>query len=140
VSPARSSIALLTFKCGPFGRPSLRWTKANVAGVSKVPTIFQQARKMGREGIVSKRLSAPYRSGPSRDWIKVKNPDSPTMIRAREAVWSRCGPGGHRCGPRRIIRSDDRRCRATRHQRISQKDRRTGGEHRPRLGPNIAEW
>jgi hypothetical protein len=29
-------------------------------------------------------LSAPYRSGPSRDWIKVKNPDSPAMIRARE--------------------------------------------------------
>jgi ATP-dependent DNA ligase len=34
---------------------------------------------------VSKRLSAPYRPGPSRDWIKVKNPDSPAMIRAREA-------------------------------------------------------
>ena len=43
---------------------------------------------MGLEGIVSKRLSAPYRSGPSRDWLKVKNPDSPAMIRAREADWS----------------------------------------------------
>jgi hypothetical protein len=32
-------------------------------------------------------LSAPYRSGPSRDWIKVKNPSSPVMIRAREAEW-----------------------------------------------------
>jgi hypothetical protein len=31
---------------------------------------------------VSKRLSAPYRSGPSRDWLKVKNPDSPAMVRA----------------------------------------------------------
>jgi bifunctional non-homologous end joining protein LigD len=49
--------------------------------------IFQQACKLGLEGIVSKRLSAPYRSGPSRDWIKVKNPDSPAMIRAREAEW-----------------------------------------------------
>jgi bifunctional non-homologous end joining protein LigD len=49
--------------------------------------IFQHACKMGLEGIVSKRLSAPYRSGPSRDWIKVKNPDSPAMIRAREAEW-----------------------------------------------------
>jgi hypothetical protein len=29
-----------------------------------------------RQGIVSKRLSAPYRSGLSRDWIKVKNPNS----------------------------------------------------------------
>ena len=46
-------------------------------------TIFQQACRMGLEGIVSKRLSAPYRSGPSRDWIKVKNPDSPAMVRAR---------------------------------------------------------
>ena len=48
-------------------------------------TIFQQACRMGLEGIVSKRLSAPYRSGPSRDWIKVKNPNSPAMVRAREA-------------------------------------------------------
>jgi ATP-dependent DNA ligase len=39
---------------------------------------------MGLEGIVSKRLTAPYKSGPSRDWIKVKNPDSPAMIRARD--------------------------------------------------------
>jgi ATP-dependent DNA ligase len=29
---------------------------------------------MGLEGIVSKRLTAPYRSGPSRDWVKVKKP------------------------------------------------------------------
>src|ERR1700759_5146522 len=50
-------------------------------------TIFRQACLMGLEGIVSKRLSAPYRSGPSRDWLKVKNPDSPAMIRAREAEW-----------------------------------------------------
>jgi bifunctional non-homologous end joining protein LigD len=47
-------------------------------------TIFRQACKLGLEGIVSKRLSAPYRSGSSRDWIKVKNPDSPAMIRALE--------------------------------------------------------
>jgi ATP-dependent DNA ligase len=38
-------------------------------------------------GGVSKRLSAPYRSGPSRDWIKVKNPDSPAVVRARETEW-----------------------------------------------------
>ncbi len=50
-------------------------------------TIFRQACVMGLEGIVSKRLSAPYRSGPSRDWIKVKNPDSPAMVRHREDRW-----------------------------------------------------
>jgi bifunctional non-homologous end joining protein LigD len=49
--------------------------------------IFQQACKLGLEGIVSKRLSAPYRSGQSRDWLKFKNPDSLPMIRAREAEW-----------------------------------------------------
>jgi len=45
--------------------------------------VFQHACKMGLEGIVSKRLSAPYRSGPCQDWIKVKNPDSPAMARGR---------------------------------------------------------
>jgi hypothetical protein len=38
--------------------------------------VFRQACKMGLEGIVSKRMTAPYRSGPSRDWIKVKRQPS----------------------------------------------------------------
>jgi ATP-dependent DNA ligase len=50
-------------------------------------TIFRQACVLGLEGIISKRLSAPYRSGPSQDWIKVKNPDSPAMVRHREDRW-----------------------------------------------------
>jgi hypothetical protein len=49
--------------------------------------VFRHACKLGLEGIVSKRLTAPYRSGPSRDWIKVKNPDSPAMRRARESCY-----------------------------------------------------
>jgi ATP-dependent DNA ligase len=70
-------------------------------------TIFQQACKLGLEGIVSKRLSAPYRSGRSKDWIKVKNPDSPAMIRAREVCLqvirisrrrSRCHPAARWIG------------------------------------------
>jgi bifunctional non-homologous end joining protein LigD len=48
---------------------------------------FRHACKLGFEGIVSKRLGAPYRSGPSRGWIKVKNPDSPAMVRYREGRW-----------------------------------------------------
>ena len=32
-------------------------------------TVFRHACKLGLEGIVSKRLTAPYRSGWSRDWI-----------------------------------------------------------------------
>jgi hypothetical protein len=31
----------------------------------------------GLEGIVSKRLGAPYRSGPSRDWAEDQEPGQP---------------------------------------------------------------
>jgi bifunctional non-homologous end joining protein LigD len=47
-------------------------------------TVFRHACRFGFEGIVSKRLSASYRSGPSRNWLKVKNPDSPAKARHRE--------------------------------------------------------
>jgi hypothetical protein len=36
---------------------------------------------MGLEGIVSKRKGAPYRSGRSPDWIKLKNPAAPAVKR-----------------------------------------------------------
>jgi bifunctional non-homologous end joining protein LigD len=49
--------------------------------------LFVHPCRMGLEGIVSKRLSASYRSGRSRDWLKVKNPNSPAMIRSREVEW-----------------------------------------------------
>jgi bifunctional non-homologous end joining protein LigD len=49
--------------------------------------VFLHACTMGPEGIVSKRLTSPYRSGRSMDWIKVKNPDSPAMVRHREGRW-----------------------------------------------------
>jgi bifunctional non-homologous end joining protein LigD len=50
-------------------------------------TIFRQACVMGLEGIVSKRLSAPYRSGRSTEGLKIKNPNSPAMERHREEHW-----------------------------------------------------
>jgi bifunctional non-homologous end joining protein LigD len=49
--------------------------------------VFRQVCAMGLEGIVSKRVAAPYRSGPSGDWVKVKNPDSPAMVRHRAGRW-----------------------------------------------------
>jgi bifunctional non-homologous end joining protein LigD len=49
--------------------------------------LVKQACCMGLEGIVSKRLSAAYQSGPSRHWLKVKNPNSPAMVRARDGSW-----------------------------------------------------
>ena len=32
--------------------------------------MFEAVRKLGLEGIVSKKVDAPYRSGPSKSWIK----------------------------------------------------------------------
>jgi bifunctional non-homologous end joining protein LigD len=37
--------------------------------------VFAHACKMGLEGIVSKRAGSRYRSGTSRNWLKVLNPD-----------------------------------------------------------------
>ena len=34
--------------------------------------LLQVADEMKLEGVVSKRAPSPYRSGPSRDWVKVK--------------------------------------------------------------------
>ena len=51
------------------------------------PTIFHHVCRMGLEGIVSKRTDAPYRSGPSRTWLKSKNPASEAVRREREEEW-----------------------------------------------------
>lgn len=50
--------------------------------------VFHHACKLGCEGIVSKRLGSPYRSGRSADWIKVKNPAAPAVKREAEEDWS----------------------------------------------------
>ena len=47
-------------------------------------TVFEHACRMGLEGIVSKRTDAPYRSRPSKVWLKSKNPASEAMRRERE--------------------------------------------------------
>jgi ATP-dependent DNA ligase len=49
------------------------------------PELFRAACNMMLEGLVSKRRDSRYRSGPSKDWIKVKNPKSPAMGRAKDA-------------------------------------------------------
>jgi bifunctional non-homologous end joining protein LigD len=43
--------------------------------------IFEHACKFGLEGIVSKRRDLPYQSGKSKRWLKIKNPNSPAMLR-----------------------------------------------------------
>jgi bifunctional non-homologous end joining protein LigD len=42
---------------------------------------------MGLEGIVSKHRDRTYRAGRSPHWIKLKNPKSPAMLRAKEGEW-----------------------------------------------------
>ena len=49
--------------------------------------LFEAVCKLGLEGIVSKKLNAPYRSGPSKSWIKVKNPKAPTATRVLEGTF-----------------------------------------------------
>src|SRR4051794_23583865 len=50
-------------------------------------TVFEHACRMGLEGIVSKRIDAPYRSGLSKTWLKSKNPLSEAVRREREEEW-----------------------------------------------------
>jgi bifunctional non-homologous end joining protein LigD len=51
--------------------------------------VFREACKLGCEGIVSKRLGSPYRSGRSPHWVKVKNPKAPAVKREAEEDWGR---------------------------------------------------
>jgi bifunctional non-homologous end joining protein LigD len=44
--------------------------------------VFRAACNMDLEGIVAKRRDSRYRSGRSRDWIKIKNPAHPAIERA----------------------------------------------------------
>ena len=46
--------------------------------------MFVAACDLGLEGIISKKLNAPYRSGPSKNWLKIKNPKAPAATRAQD--------------------------------------------------------
>jgi bifunctional non-homologous end joining protein LigD len=49
------------------------------------PDLFRHACLMGLEGLVSKRNDRAYRAGLSPNWVKIKNPDHPAMMRVKEA-------------------------------------------------------
>ena len=53
------------------------------------PEVFAHACRLGVEGIVSKRLGSPYRSGPCSTWIKVRNPASIAVQRERSENWNK---------------------------------------------------
>jgi bifunctional non-homologous end joining protein LigD len=46
--------------------------------------IFALACGRGCEGIDSKHREHPYRSGPSKAWLKIKNPAAPGVLRFRD--------------------------------------------------------
>ena len=46
--------------------------------------VFEHPCLLGCEGIVSKRKGSRYRSGRSRDWVKIKNPAAPAATRELE--------------------------------------------------------
>ena len=46
--------------------------------------VFEHACKLGCEGIVSKRADSAYRSGPSKVWLKIKNPAAPGVLRFKD--------------------------------------------------------
>jgi bifunctional non-homologous end joining protein LigD len=52
-------------------------------GVEKLKAVC----KLGLEGIVSKRLTSVYPSGPSRAWLKIKNPKAPAATRAADGTF-----------------------------------------------------
>jgi bifunctional non-homologous end joining protein LigD len=51
-------------------------------------TIHKHACRFGCEGIVSKRLGSPYRTGRVDDWLKIKNPAAPAVKREAEEDWA----------------------------------------------------
>jgi bifunctional non-homologous end joining protein LigD len=52
-------------------------------------TVFEHARLLGLEGIVSKRKGSRYVSGRSPYWLKMKNPESAAARREAEEEWGR---------------------------------------------------
>jgi bifunctional non-homologous end joining protein LigD len=52
-------------------------------------TVFEHARSLGLEGIVSKRKDSRYVSGRSPYWFKMKNPASEAAHREAEVEWGR---------------------------------------------------
>ena len=59
-------------------KPGIRYSEHLVGDGRK---LFVQACHMGLEGIVSKRINSPYRSGKSKAWLKLKNPHAPGYLR-----------------------------------------------------------
>ena len=65
-------------------KPGIRYSE-HLTGDGR--NIFEHACKLGLEGIVSKRTTAPYRSGKVKTWLKTKNPKAAAWLRVQEGGW-----------------------------------------------------
>ena len=68
----------------------LRLQERQIWTFARVPHVKGGSHKIGdwyREGIVSKKITVPYRSGPSKVWIKVKNPKAPAAVRVLDGMF-----------------------------------------------------
>jgi bifunctional non-homologous end joining protein LigD len=66
------------------GRKRTGGLVVNEHTIGRGPDVYAAACHMGLEGIVSKRIDAPYRSGKSSSWLKIKNPNAPGVTRFKE--------------------------------------------------------
>ena len=86
-----SGISQQAFEFARVLRKVLRRTRHGIQYVEHTEgdggEMFKAVCKLGLEGIVSKKLNAPYRSGPSRNWIKVKNPKAQAATRAIDGTF-----------------------------------------------------
>jgi bifunctional non-homologous end joining protein LigD len=75
------------------GPPRVRHVRYSDHVAGSGPAFFQEACRLDLEGVISKRASAPYRGGRTRDWVKVK------CSREQEfAVGGYTAPSGSRKG------------------------------------------
>jgi ATP-dependent DNA ligase len=65
------------------GRGIRTWSTTRVMATKCLPAVCQ----LGLEGIVSKKLNAPYKSGSSKARLKIKNPNAPAATRAIEGTF-----------------------------------------------------
>ena len=69
-------------------RRLLRRAKAGIHFVDHVEgdgaKLFAHACELGLEGIVSKDRTRSYRSGRSKTWLKIKNPQAPGVTRFKD--------------------------------------------------------
>jgi bifunctional non-homologous end joining protein LigD len=69
----------------------LRRTKGGIQYVEHTKghgaEMFKAICDLGLEGIVSKKINSPYRSGPSKSWIKVKNPKAAAATRVLDGTF-----------------------------------------------------